>query len=1016
VTTGNSGKINGDTLHKESLITVISTLKHFPEETVFSILNSYFYNPDIDISIEAIRSAASASNGLAIPHLFTIIENGTNPQKIEAIRALSKINMSHLVTNLIKYFSVFNDSELRYELIKAVNELSPGNNQVAELNYGLLLDKDQDEILTKEAVHYPIRVGNFSFLTHYLPHASSSIQHEALINILKTNNTEISAFLKRLPLDINNLSETTLGIYLCAYVLKTSDPKGSYIRNIIQHAKKETILSFLGTLKKELGELSSLTLKGVLKILLSIPYLDREVESVTGDLIKQLIDIAKNRSSRIRDDFSMTTSGYLDALFKRVKENHISLKGAKEKEKFLHLLLAHLLESHISPLLVIEIQDFFKNKSANDVNLIIDNIKSFMENGDDEDKRRFKACLPLFLETDRKTRLQIYSILKNVDPEIPLLLKRINRFVRIIGWLEAKAFSKKICDVLNFSREEKFSSLELTCIITLCQLKTKDIINEVKLFLESPPESKELVHGYLKGAGFLPPESVAEPLLRIFFSPSQDTETRFLILETLRNMDLSRTKYVLSELLRVFEVNNNASLKEKAGEIISIYGDFSLFHRLIDFAQGSDAHTRIICITALREISKRNKKIPMDVLIHHLYLFLERGETLVQVEALFTLFELGDDYAVEILKEWLDSNDEYLLPQVLHRLRENLPKKLLPHTMRLITSEKMPVQRELRNILPGLCRSRYSDEVKKTLIEYLGAFRESVSTNSYTVEKHFPTEREGIIQHPKIEFKFKKEHSQILTVIFIDIVEYTKRSSNVDMSSLMKMVKTFEDIVIPTVEFYNGRIIKKMGDGVLATFKHPVNASVSALEIQDKVNDYNNYAVKDKKFLVRIGLHKGSVILKGNDIYGEVVNIASRIENAAPPGNILVTESIYHEIKEYVTCVKFGEINVKGIDKMMVAYSPTEITGNLRDILTLRQSNYEAFLSVDKGSVFEKLKEALFSPTFQLPGGHSSEDGTLVRAKELFVDISKAVENIAHDPHEEYVFKRYLQDKWDEFV
>ena len=1014
VTIGNSGKLIGDTLHKESLITIISALKNFPEEMVFSILNSYFYNPDIDVSIEAIRSAAFTSNGLAIPHLFTIMENGKIPQKIEAIRALARINISHLVTDLIKYFSFFHESEVRLELLRAVNELSPGNDQVAELNYGLLMDKDQDEAIIKEAVCYPIRVGNFSFLTHYLPHASSSIQNEAFNAILKTTNIAISAFLKRLPLDINTLSETTLGVYLCAYIVKTTAPNDSHIRNIIQLAKKETILSFLETLGKELEELPTLTIKRAFKTLLIIPYVDREVESVTGDLIKRLIDIVKNRYSRVTEDLIMTTSVQLDALFKRVKENHISLKGAKKKERFLHLLLARLLESHISPLLVIEIQDFFKNKSANDVNLIIDNIRSFIKNGDDEDKRRFKACLPLFLETDKKIRLQIYSILKNVDPEIPLLLKRINRFVRVIGWLEAKALCKKICNVLSFSREEKFASLELTCVITLCQLSTKDIEKEVIPFLESPSESKELVHGYIRGAGFLPPRCVAEHLIRIFFDPTQDTETKRLLLETLQNMDLSRTRYVPSELLKAFEAIDDASLKENVGQIIANYGDFTLFQRLIDLYQRSDVPTRIICIKALREIAKRNKAIPMDTLTHHLYIFLDKGGAQVQVESLFTLLELGDDYAMEIVKEWLDSDDEQLLSQVLQRLRKKFPQMLIPHTLRLMKSEKVYIQRALRTVLPDLCRSQYAGEIKKSLIECLGA--ESVTIDSNAIEKILPARREGIIQHPKIEFKFKKEHSQVLTVVFIDIVEYTKLSSATDMSSLMRLVKTFEDIVIPTIELYNGSIVKKMGDGILATFKHPVNASVSALDIQDKVNDHNNYAVKEEKFLVRIGLHKGSVIRKGNDIYGEVVNVASRIETAAPPGNILVTESIYNEIKEYVKCVKFGEIKCKGIDEMMVAYSPIEITGNLRDILTLRQNNYEAFLSVNKGSVFERLKEALFSPTFQLPGGHSLEDGTLKRVKELFVDMSKAVEEIAHDPHEEYVFKRYLQKKWDEFV
>ena len=72
------------------------------------------------------------------------------------------------------------------------------------------------------------------------------------------------------------------------------------------------------------------------------------------------------------------------------------------------------------------------------------------------------ACVPLFLETDSKKKAQLYAILKDVDPEIPLILKRVNRFIRVIGWLGIKTLSKKIHDILLYSKQEKFTNLEST--------------------------------------------------------------------------------------------------------------------------------------------------------------------------------------------------------------------------------------------------------------------------------------------------------------------------------------------------------------------------------------------------------------------------------------------------------------------------------------------------------------------------------------------------------------------------
>ena len=183
-----------------------------------------------------------------------------------------------------------------------------------------------------------------------------------------------------------------------------------------------------------------------------------------------------------------------------------------------------------------------------------------------------------------------------------------------------------------------------------------------------------------------------------------------------------------------------------------------------------------------------------------------------------------------------------------------------------------------------------------------------------------------MLSQAKLEFKFRRENTQVLTVFFIDIAGYTERSSTVDMSSLMKLIKAFEEIVGTSIAEHRGSIVKKMGDGILAVFKHPLNATMAALEVQKKIGDYSSMRVEQEKFQARIGLNTGQVIRKDNDIFGEVVNVASRMQSAATPGDVLLTEATFQEIRDYVRCTELGKIQVKGIKEAITAYSPEEVT------------------------------------------------------------------------------------------
>jgi len=330
----------------------------------------------------------------------------------------------------------------------------------------------------------------------------------------------------------------------------------------------------------------------------------------------------------------------------------------------------------------------------------------------------------------------------------------------------------------------------------------------------------------------------------------------------------------------------------------------------------------------------------------------------------------------------------------------------------VLRMESVKVQERLRALAPELCQGAFAEELRQLLLEAMaGLPGQSVAAAPARLET--PAAPAGsTIARAKLEFKFRRENTQVLTVFFTDIAGYTEKSSSIDMSSLLKLIKAFENIVLSTVTANRGSVVKKMGDGILAVFKHPLNATIAALGIQQKTMEYSAMRVEQEKFQVRVGLNTGPVIRKDNDIFGEVVNVASRMQSAARPGDILLTDVTFQEVKDYVQCTELGRIQVKGIKEAITAYSPEKVTVDLNKIQEMASEGGPE-TGAERDSTLEKLKETIFTPTFQVPAAKGERGEVLGMLKAIFSEISRAIEDIASDYHEEYVFKKYLQEKWD---
>lgn len=129
---------------------------------------------------------------------------------------------------------------------------------------------------------------------------------------------------------------------------------------------------------------------------------------------------------------------------------------------------------------------------------------------------------------------------------------------------------------------------------------------------------------------------------------------------------------------------------------------------------------------------------------------------------------------------------------------------------------------------------------------------------------------------------------QLAAIMFTDIVGYTALMGKNEQKAF-ELLRKNREIQIPIIEEFGGQLIKELGDGVLASFPAVSNAVYAAIKIQDA-------CFSSKAFELRIGIHQGEVVFENNDIFGDAVNIASRLQALAPPAGIFVSESVKRDL------------------------------------------------------------------------------------------------------------------------
>jgi adenylate cyclase len=163
---------------------------------------------------------------------------------------------------------------------------------------------------------------------------------------------------------------------------------------------------------------------------------------------------------------------------------------------------------------------------------------------------------------------------------------------------------------------------------------------------------------------------------------------------------------------------------------------------------------------------------------------------------------------------------------------------------------------------------------------------------------------------------------KLTTIFSADVQDYT-RLMGIDEEGTLATLKRYREMMGGLIQSHGGRVVNTWGDGLIAEFPSVVEAVRAAIDVQNELAGQNASRPADGKMQFRIGINLGDIMVDGDDIYGDGVNIAARLQASAPAGGIVISSTVYDQVRNKVA-VGFdflGDLVVKNVSEGVPSYA-----------------------------------------------------------------------------------------------
>jgi adenylate cyclase len=165
------------------------------------------------------------------------------------------------------------------------------------------------------------------------------------------------------------------------------------------------------------------------------------------------------------------------------------------------------------------------------------------------------------------------------------------------------------------------------------------------------------------------------------------------------------------------------------------------------------------------------------------------------------------------------------------------------------------------------------------------------------------------------------EH-RLAAILAADVVGYSRLMATDEAGTLVRLTRHMTEFVEPTIALHRGRLFKTMGDGFLVQFSSAIDALRCAVTLQKEMAQRETGRPDDRRMMFRIGINLGDVIMQGDDVFGDGVNVAARLEALAEPGGVLISANLHDQVvgKLDVVFVDRGDLQLKNMPRPVRAY------------------------------------------------------------------------------------------------
>ena len=163
---------------------------------------------------------------------------------------------------------------------------------------------------------------------------------------------------------------------------------------------------------------------------------------------------------------------------------------------------------------------------------------------------------------------------------------------------------------------------------------------------------------------------------------------------------------------------------------------------------------------------------------------------------------------------------------------------------------------------------------------------------------------------------------RLAAILAADVVGYSRLMGRDENGTLARLKVHRTERLEPVLARHGGRLVKLTGDGALVEFPSAVDALSAAIQFQQVMAEANEGQPAETAIIFRIGLHLGDLIVDGDDLYGDGVNVAARLEAEAPPGSIVISGDVHNAVagRLKATFADLGELTLKNIERPVRAF------------------------------------------------------------------------------------------------